>query len=87
MDDTKSTNRHAVEAPWTSEQVELLRQYQLYLVAHPYTCAGCPTVLEPTTSGWACPRCGYTQNWCAARTLDPDYLASLRRFWSEISLE
>ena len=30
---------------------------------HPYTCT-CGMDLIPTTNGWICDKCEYTQDWC-----------------------
>ncbi len=47
-------------APWTDEQVELLKDRQKIL--HPYTCSGGggPHHIDliPTNNGWICPECG-----------------------------
>ncbi len=49
------------KAPWTQEQVELLKLRQVNGF-HEYTCV-CSKTLIPTLLGWVC-SCGYTQNWC-----------------------
>ena len=46
-------------APWTDEQVNLLKKCQK--ICHPYTCSGGGgphhVDLIPTNEGWTCPEC------------------------------
>lgn len=48
--------------PWSDAQVENLKKRQLIKQLHPYTCT-CGETLTPTTNGWTCPGCDYTQLW------------------------
>ena len=68
-----------VKAPWTPDQVASLNGYQASEKYHPYTCRnrgasfhrwrlGDKGVLIPTTSGWICSDCDYTQDWAHAFT-------------------
>lgn len=52
-------------APWTHAQVECLKARQGHPMYHPYTCGNDSNhkVLVPTTNGWVCEDCDYTQNW------------------------
>lgn len=50
-----------IYAPFTQSEVEGLKLWQLYY--HPYTCK-CKNDLTPSTKGWYCTNCDYTQNWC-----------------------
>jgi len=59
-----------ITAPWTSEQVQALNDYQERGDMHPYTCgalhaSGRSPVLDATHAGWICPDpdCGYVQDW------------------------
>lgn len=67
-----------INAPFTEEQIEALKQHQENGMIHPYTCDRKSTdcevrqtprdfskdgVLIPTTEGWVCPCKKYTQNW------------------------
>ncbi|MFJ3200968.1 hypothetical protein [Streptomyces sp. NPDC086989] len=67
-----------ITAPWTSEQVQALNDYQERGDMHPYTCgalhpSGRSPVLDATHSGWVCPdpACGYTQDWAWAIATRP----------------
>ena len=62
-----------VRAPWTSEQVQVLNDFQQRGGMHPFTCgalhvSGQSPVLEATHAGWICPdpACEYTQDWAHA---------------------
>jgi hypothetical protein len=59
---------------FTPDQVVTLMKHQLEGHMHPYTCGnrgskrhreilGDRGVLIPTTKGWICPFCDYTQDW------------------------
>ena len=51
------------KAPWTKDEVKQLEGRQT--TGHPYTCPEhSNNALEPTTEGWVCPNCDYTQDWC-----------------------
>jgi hypothetical protein len=54
-----------LEAPFTTEQVKSLNEYQESGVFHPFTCGTdkCRCVLIAAEDGWTCPECDYTQNW------------------------
>lgn len=66
-----------IHAPWTSEQVACLEQFQIVGNMHPFTCGAdrhaLPPRLVPSHSGWYCPdpNCDYTQDWAHAFMLDP----------------
>lgn len=70
----------AVIAPFTPNQVERLTQWQETPWVHPFTCANRGDgqhrtttdtgVLVPTTGGWTCPDCDYTQDWAHAYMAD-----------------
>ncbi len=64
-----------IRAPWTEEQVKELKRYQAAGVVHPYTCGGdsCRDILVPTTDGWTCPSCDYTQDWAHAMSADSQF--------------
>lgn len=63
-----------ITAPWTSEQVQALADYQDHGDGHPVICGGGPhthgrsPLLDPTHSGWVCPDpdCDFTQDWAWA---------------------
>lgn len=55
-----------VVAPWTEEQVRALRVRQANPDLPYYSCGNDSTQLVPTSDGWICLRCGYTQNWAHA---------------------
>lgn len=62
------------KAPFTPQEVTSLNGYQESRVMHPFTCGSgerCDAshdeqggLLIATTSGWICPYCTYTQDWC-----------------------
>lgn len=63
-----------VHAPWTEKQVACLVAWQESSFAHSYTCPNRSDVLhghqygdigglKPTTDGWVCLDCDYTQDW------------------------
>lgn len=61
-----------VHAPFTAEQVIALDHWQNNRPVHPFTCGnrddhpdhnGDKGVLIPTTRGWICQFCDYTQDW------------------------
>jgi hypothetical protein len=81
-----------MKAPWTEEQVGLLRQWQAAGFVHPYTCfsrgEGCNRsqreddgVLIPTTEGWVCPCGKYTQDWCHPIMLEAGSLDRAMKLW------
>ena len=53
------------KAPWTKEIVDKLQRYQDCDHTHEWTCGEdrCRAALIPTTDGWVCPVCEYTQDW------------------------
>ncbi|MFF3998584.1 hypothetical protein ACFYX8_35410 [Streptomyces cyaneofuscatus] len=66
-----------ITAPWSSEQVAALEQFQTSSGMHPFTCGGdrhsLPPSLVPSHSGWYCPdpACDYRQDWAHAFMTDP----------------
>ncbi len=60
-----------IRAPFTDEQIEALKTFQMADYMHPFTCENnhsTPYVkfdnrLVPTREGWICPHCAYTQDW------------------------
>lgn len=58
-----------ITAPWSSEQVAALEQFQTISGMHPFTCGvdrhSLPPRLVPSQSGWHCPdpACDYRQDW------------------------
>lgn len=67
-----------ITAPFTSEQVKLLNNFQKSQHAHPFTCGGDRTdenhldgegILVATEDGWVCPYCDYRQNWALSTML------------------
>lgn len=62
-----------VQAPWSSEVVDALNEWQCDQRVHPYTCAHRGDgrhrdegKLIATPDGWVCPSCTYTQGWAHA---------------------
>jgi hypothetical protein len=77
MEDIESD---VVKAPWSDSFVQKLKAWQLQDGVHPYTCIRhrdgkhpLESKLTPTTLGFICHSCDYTQDWA----LDLD----LPRFW------
>ncbi|MFE2973320.1 hypothetical protein [Streptomyces sp. NPDC059258] len=66
-----------ITAPWSSEQVAALEQFQTSSGMHPFTCGADrhtqPPSLVPSRSGWYCPdpACDYRQDWAHAFMADP----------------
>ncbi|MGC5534271.1 hypothetical protein [Streptomyces sp. SR-10] len=66
-----------ITAPWSSEQVAALEQFQTASGMHPFTCGAdqhsLPLRLVPSRSGWHCPNpaCGYRQDWAHAFMAEP----------------
>ncbi|MFE7535235.1 hypothetical protein ACFU67_13295 [Streptomyces rhizosphaericola] len=66
-----------ITAPWSSEQVAALEQFQTASGMHPFTCGADqhsqPPRLVPSHSGWYCPdpACDYRQDWAHAFMADP----------------
>jgi hypothetical protein len=56
--------------PWSEDLVTALSMWQTCGVVHPYTCGNekCRDILIPTSSGFVCDSCDYTQKWCHAIT-------------------
>ncbi|MEK6886810.1 MAG: hypothetical protein AABW88_03180, partial [Nanoarchaeota archaeon] len=50
---------------FTPEEVKNLQEWQDFGKVHEFTCGNdhCKTALIPTTRGWICSYCDYTQNW------------------------
>lgn len=67
-----------IRAPWTSEQVAALEQFQTASGMHPFTCGAerhaLAPRLVPSHSGWYCPDpdCDYRQDWAHAFMAQPD---------------
>ena len=59
------------KAPWTKEQVKLLKAYQKFDLFHPHTCTceGSP-VLSVTKDGFVCRKCKRKQTWCNGAIFD-----------------
>jgi len=67
-------------APWTDEQVENLKKWQVHPFAHPFTCCShddCDRLnqpnegaLIPSNEGWVCPCGKWKQNWAHQFMLD-----------------
>lgn len=74
-----------VNAPWTNEQVQNLKEFQIVQPLHPFTC-GCKhgILLKPTNAGWVCPECGSTQNWAWDIMLDGSALANHKEIWKSM---
>ncbi len=80
-----------VKAPWTDEQVMSLTAWQNNGYVHPYTCGqrdGHPLdpegdygVLVPTTDGWVCRHCDYTQEWAHDYSLNEAPPHGMTRFF------
>src|SRR4030067_1332513 len=54
-----------IKSPWTSEQINLLKERQQDTSQHPYTC-NLGHILTPTKDGWRCfvTKClNYKQDW------------------------
>ncbi|MGW0032077.1 hypothetical protein ACWDXD_19905 [Streptomyces sp. NPDC003314] len=67
-----------IHAPWSTEQVQALNDFQQRGGMHPFTCgaihaSGRSPVLDATHSGWICPdpECTYTQDWAWAFMTQP----------------
>jgi len=54
-----------IYAPFTTEQVKSLNDFQQSGYFHPFTCGNenCRADLIATEFGWVCPACEYTQKW------------------------
>ncbi len=52
-------------APWSLHQIECLQRRQDSYTFHPYTCGNDSQHdnLVPTSNGWICKDCDFTQNW------------------------
>jgi hypothetical protein len=51
-----------INAPFTEEQCEILKNWQENNRMHPYTCT-CGHILTVTKDGLYCKECGRTQTW------------------------
>lgn len=82
------TTPSIIHAPWTVEQVLNAEAWQRCGHFHPYTCGnreghpyedqyGDHGVLRPTTSGWMCAYCDYTQDWAHEFTLNSAPLSDI----------
>lgn len=60
---------HDITAPWDDATVDALNHWQNESGFHPFTCDNSPHYpdakqsLIATSTGWACPRCAYVQDW------------------------
>lgn len=54
-----------VKAPWSTEQVANLNEFQSLALMHPFTCGQCRADLRATEDGWVCDHCGggVVQDW------------------------
>lgn len=54
-----------IRAPWTSDQVKKIRNWQNFTMAHPLTCGNDSNhgSLQVTSERLKCLKCDYTQNW------------------------
>jgi len=71
-----------IKAPWTAEQVKHLNEWQQAGIVHPVTCANNHNGerdLIATESGWECPTCEYTQDWCHDYMSDGSLLAAHKK--------
>lgn len=73
----------SIVAPWTTEQVSALNDFQDSGVMHPFTCPRPHTAsmeLVATPDGWVCPflSCDYTQNWAHAAMVSPAFLERMK---------
>ena len=62
-----STEVEKLQAPWSSDQVDALNQFQRRGDVHEFTCpenhGGADRTLIATKEGWICPHCDYRQDW------------------------
>lgn len=68
-------------APFTSEQVRHLNEFQRSGAMHPFTCADHSNhSLVATEEGWTCPKegCEYKQNWAHVWMADGSAVAARR---------
>jgi len=72
-------------APWTDEQVQNLREFQIFQPMHPFTC-GCESeiLLVPTNAGWVCPKCGQAQDWAWDFMINGNALANHREMLKQV---
>lgn len=52
-----------VRAPWTDNQLESLKGFQLSPYWHEFTCGRCGSLLYPEFDGWHCSGDDYAQDW------------------------
>lgn len=66
-------NVPAGKAPFTEEQVSMIKELQKGDFFHPYTCFGCEPCrpLKVNGSGLYCRECGHQQNWVPCITDRP----------------
>lgn len=55
-------------APFSDEQVAAMKHYQESGEFHPYTCCD-HQVMQMTSNGMVCPKCGALQDWVLRATL------------------
>lgn len=63
MSDQTDAAPKQISAPFTAEQVAMLREYQQDDYVHPFTCCDHQT-MTVETDGFHCPKCGRVQTWC-----------------------
>lgn len=75
----------AVFAPWKSEQVRSLNNYQTSPL-HPFTCGvdSRHRPLQATKRGWRCLDCSYTQNWAWKAMMDGTWETYLLKYLPQI---
>lgn len=68
-----------IKAPFTPEQVAMLKRWQCNSTAHPFTCGKCHETsnLIPTEAGWVCDYCDYTQDWAHTFMVDGSWPKSI----------
>jgi hypothetical protein len=79
-----------IRAPFTAEQVEILRRFQTGGWFHPFTCPsrgqhnegweaynGATLVPEPEAMRCPAPDCSYTQDWVHDFMVDPDWVSGM----------
>jgi hypothetical protein len=76
---------HSVEAPFNSEQVAHINEFQREGYMHPFTCPGAHSGernLVATKDGLHCPSCDYRQFWVHSFMADGAAVANYRRMFA-----
>lgn len=79
-----------VSAPFTTEQVDHLNEFQRSGYMHPFTCGtpNCPVgVLTATENGWVCGGCDHTQQWAHSFMVDGSAVKAHREMWARFGKE